>query len=128
MESKTAPAMNLLVTVTLLCVSSFVMARPSIVSESVPAPSPSEDYRVQHCASGLGETCGDSIFHYVFGAGKHVSKECCNRLLNVGEVCHDLLTNVTIRLEQFPEQQAKQIRLKNDKAWKLCKKDGQIAN
>ncbi|KAK9715820.1 hypothetical protein RND81_06G191700 [Saponaria officinalis] len=128
METKTTSSMNLLVIVTLLCVTSFVMARPSIITESVPAPSPSEDYRVQQCATGIGETCGNSIFHYVFGAGKHVSKECCTRLVNVGEDCHDLLTNVTIRLEQFPEHQAKEIKFKNDKAWELCKKDGQISN
>ncbi|KAK9715821.1 hypothetical protein RND81_06G191800 [Saponaria officinalis] len=126
MEIKTTSSINLMVTATLLCVTSFVMARPSIVIESVPTPSPSEDYRIQQCANGIGETCGNSIFHYVFGAEKHVSKECCTRLVNAGEDCHDLLTNVTIRLEQFPEQQAKEIKLKNDKVWDLCKKDGQI--
>ncbi|KAK9726172.1 hypothetical protein RND81_05G195300, partial [Saponaria officinalis] len=103
--------------------------RQNTVVESAPAPnSRSEDYQVQKCASKIGESCGNSIFHYVFGAGKHVSEECCTVLLNVGEKCHDLLTRVTIRLEHFPKQQAKEIRRKNDKAWKLCKKHGQISN
>ncbi|KAK9726166.1 hypothetical protein RND81_05G194900 [Saponaria officinalis] len=129
MESKTTSSMNLLVTIVLLFVTSFVLARPNTVVESALAPnSPSEDYQVQKCASKIGETCGNSIFHYVFGAGKHVSKECCTILLNVGEKCHDLLTSVTIRLEHFPKQQEKEIRRKNDKAWKLCKKHGQISN
>ncbi|KAK9706920.1 hypothetical protein RND81_07G160700 [Saponaria officinalis] len=129
MEFKATSSVNLLVTIILLFVTSFVLARPNTIVESVPAPySHFEDYQVQKCASKIGETCGNSIFHYIFGAGKHVSKECCTILLKVGEKCHDLLTTVTIRLEHFPKQQAKDIRRKNDKAWKLCKKYGQISN
>ncbi|KAK9742795.1 hypothetical protein RND81_03G197600 [Saponaria officinalis] len=126
MESKATSSMNLLVTIVFLFVTSFVLA--NTVVKSTPVPGPSEDYQVQKCASEIGETCGNSIFHYVFGAGKHVSKECCTILLNAGERCHDLLTTVTIRLEHFPEQQAKEIRRKNDKVWEFCKRRGQISN
>ncbi|KAK9726276.1 hypothetical protein RND81_05G203200 [Saponaria officinalis] len=126
MESKATSSVNLLVTIILLFVTSFVLANK--VVESAYVPRPSEDYQVQKCASEIGETCGNSIFHYVFGAGKHVSKECCTILLNAGERCHDLLTTVTIRIEHFPEQQAKEIRRKNDKVWEFCKRRGQISN
>ncbi|KAK9726150.1 hypothetical protein RND81_05G193300 [Saponaria officinalis] len=128
MEFKATSSMNLLVTIVVLLVTSFVTARPITVIETAPAPSPSEDFQVQKCARGLGETCGDSLFHYVFGAGKHVSKDCCTRLLNVGKECHDLLTTVTIRLEHFPEEEATEIRQKNDKVWGLCEKVGQTTD
>ncbi|KAK9726154.1 hypothetical protein RND81_05G193700 [Saponaria officinalis] len=132
MDFKVTSIKNFLVTILLLLGISFVMARPNTITVSALArgasPIPSEDSRVQKCAIKIGEICGDSIFHYVFGAGKHVSKECCARLSSAGKKCHDLLTNVTIRLEHFPKQQAKETRRKNDKAWELCNKDGQISN
>jgi hypothetical protein len=126
MESKFTSSLRF--TIAILFVTSIAMARPNTASENAPSPSLTESQQVQICARGLELTCGDSIFHYVFGGGVRVSKECCSQLLNIGKECHDFLTNVTIKNEHFGEEVAKEIRRKNDKVYELCKRDGQVSN
>ncbi|KAK9733166.1 hypothetical protein RND81_04G048200 [Saponaria officinalis] len=104
------------------------MARPSIAVEIATAPSPFSFDELQKCESGLGATCGVSIYQYIFEDGVNVSKECCYRLLTVGKDCHDLLTQVTIVYKRLPEKLAKENHRKNGKVWELCRTVGHISN
>ena len=53
-----------------------------------------------------------------------MSKDCGNRLLIVGEDCHDLLIEVSLSYERLPEKRVEAIKRKNDKIWEHCKKIG----
>lgn len=121
MDFRSTSSINLSFTINFLLLTSFVLNGESVPTYYRAAGSPASSDELQKCASGLGAACGDSIYHQVFGVGKGVSKECCRRLLAVGEDCHDLLTDVSIVYEHHTEEQAKEIRLKNDKVWEDCK-------
>lgn len=122
MESKT-------LTIALILVAMIVIAENVFATESADAPSPATLDAFQKCAGDLGATCGGVISKYVFENGVHVSKECCTALLEVGEDCHELLTEVTIVYKRlYPAKKAKQAWYKNNQVWQLCKKNGQVSN
>ncbi|KAK9733143.1 hypothetical protein RND81_04G046600 [Saponaria officinalis] len=126
MEYTTKSSWNL--SLAILFLTSLTMARISFAIEIATAPSPSSPDELQKCESGLGATCGVSIYQYIFEDRVNISKECCNRLLTVGKDCHDLLTQVTIVYKRLPEKQAKESHRKNNKVWELCKTTGHISN
>lgn len=116
-------------TVALLVVTLFVIVENSFATKSADAPSPATLDAFQKCASGLGATCGGVISKYVFEEGVNVSKECCTALIEVGEDCHELLTEVSIVYKRlYPAKKAKQAWRKNAEIWQLCNKNGHISN
>ncbi|KAK9755300.1 hypothetical protein RND81_01G016400 [Saponaria officinalis] len=117
----------------LLCIASAT-ARPTVdyvsTSSPTPSPGPSSDisHLIQECASKLSISCGDAIFHYVFGAaiGETITKECCSQLIHMGRPCHGFLTVATLERLNDSAEREERILTKNNQVWELCVSDGQI--
>lgn len=127
MEFKTMSLINLSMTFVMF---SLVLGIARSTVNDAPAPSPDSQliHVREECAHKLSSSCGDSIFHYVFGAavGEVVTNECCEQLLRMGRHCHTILTSATIDMLHESGKRKEQIISRNNEIWKLCLTRNQI--
>ena len=68
------------------------------------APKPHNGYhgQLEHCINELTDKCGKEMSDYVFYKKAELSKECCNELINSGNVCSKQLSKLCHHKDLLP--------------------------
>ncbi|KAK7313036.1 hypothetical protein VNO77_37377 [Canavalia gladiata] len=71
------------------------------------------------CTETLGTQCGQEIYNKLIN-DKNISKQCCQKLVNVGQLCHVNMAKALIRVPRMRHVDAIQLLMKNRKIFQDC--------
>lgn len=94
---------------------------------SEPSPNNGEDiigedlfHYVEECLKKLGQECGPKFFITIFiGEKSGISTSCCQRLVDMGKECHDIITSSVFSRPEFTDNETV-YQKRSDDAWKMC--------
>lgn len=73
------------------------------------------------CTEEIGSQCGEEVFDELIH-DKSMSKNCCGKLVKMGEKCHLNMAKELIRTPEMRSANATQILIKNEEIFHKCQK------
>ncbi|CAK7322455.1 unnamed protein product [Dovyalis caffra] len=110
----------------------FLIVSPMVLAEEVeeelspsgeplstsPEAEPGLYNYVEQCSAMVGQKCGEEILHGSL-LGKHVTLDCCEKLLLMGKECDDALMKIVLEFPEFKEHEEEALAGAN-RLWESC--------
>ncbi|KAK7313035.1 hypothetical protein VNO77_37376 [Canavalia gladiata] len=71
------------------------------------------------CSESIGPDCGAQVYNKLIN-DKNITKQCCQKLVNVGQLCHVNMAKALIRAPKMRNLDAIQLLKKNKKIFQQC--------
>ena len=74
---------------------------------------------LEKCAKDIGDDCGEEVYMNLVRE-KNISKQCCEKLVKIGQNCHTSMVKALIRTPELRDSNAIEFLNKSEKLFSQC--------